>query len=74
MINLCIEGGKSNDYTFKYKKPEYWNIRNAPILKRLKYNREHLAKELLDQVSENEEREKVYALKEIAVLAVQNVN
>lgn len=23
MINLCIEGEKSNDYTFKYKKPEY---------------------------------------------------
>ncbi len=43
-------------------------------MKRLKYNREHLAKELLDQVSENEECEKVYALKEIAVLAVQNVN
>lgn len=51
-----------------------FELRHAPILKRLKYNREHLAKELLDQVSENEEREKVNALKEIAVSAVQNVN
>lgn len=44
-----------------------FELRHAPILKRLKYNQEQMAKELLDEVANSEGREKVNALTELAV-------
>ena len=51
-----------------------FELRHAPLLKRLKYDREQLAKELLEEVSGNEGRDKVNELTEIAVTAIENVN
>ena len=50
-----------------------FELRHAPILKRLKYDREQLAKELLDEVASDEGRGKVDALTDIAVSAISNV-
>ncbi len=50
-----------------------FELRHAPILKRLKYDREQLAKELMDEVASDEGRGKVDALTDIAVSTISNV-
>lgn len=47
---------------------------HAPLLKRLKFDREKLTEELLQEVKENEGRDKVNDLTEIAVEELKNVN
>lgn len=51
-----------------------FELRHAPLLKRLKYDQEQLAKELLEEVSESEGREMVNALTNIATDLVVNAN
>ncbi len=51
-----------------------FDLRHAPMLKRLKYNREILAEELLEQIASAEGRESVNNLTAIAVGQVGNVN
>lgn len=51
-----------------------FELRHAPLLKRLKYDQEQLAKELLEEVSESEGREMVNDLTNIATEIVENVN
>lgn len=50
-----------------------FELRHAPMLKRLKYDREQLAKELMDEVKLDEGRDRVDALTNIAVSATANV-
>lgn len=50
-----------------------FELRHAPILKRLKYDREQLAKELMDEVASDEGRGKVDALTDIALSTISNV-
>lgn len=51
-----------------------FELRHAPLLKRLKYDQEQLAKELLEEVSESEGREMVNDLTSIVTERVVNVN
>ena len=51
-----------------------FELRHAPLLKRLKYDQEQLVKELLKEVAESEEREKVNELTDIALKSLKNVN
>ena len=51
-----------------------FELRHAPLLKRLKYDQEQLAKELLEEVSESEGREMVKDLTNIATELVVNAN
>ena len=50
-----------------------FELRHAPMLKRLKYDREQLAKELMEEVKSDEGRDRVDALTNIAVSATANV-
>ncbi len=50
-----------------------FELRHAPMLKRLKYDREQLAKELMNEVKSDEGRDRVDALTNIAVSATANV-
>lgn len=49
-----------------------FELRHAPMLQRLNYDRDILAKELLEEVKSAEEREKVDALTKIATSKTQN--
>lgn len=51
-----------------------FELLHAPLLKRLKYDREQLAEELLQEVKESEGRDKVNDLTDIAVRKLKNVN
>ena len=51
-----------------------FELRHTPLLKRLKYDQEQLAKELLEEVSESEGREMVNDLTNIATELVVNAN
>lgn len=51
-----------------------FELLHAPLLKRLKYDREQLAEELLQEVKESEGRDKVNDLTDIAVKKLKNVN
>lgn len=51
-----------------------FELRHAPLLKRLKYDREQLATELLQEVEGREGRDKVDNLTSIAVGEVRNAN
>ncbi len=51
-----------------------FELRHGSLLKRLKYDRDQLAKQLLEEVSEGEGRAKVDALAEIAMTAVGNIS
>ena len=50
-----------------------FELRHAPMLKRLRYDREQLAKELMDEVKSDEGRDRVDALTSIAVSATVNM-
>lgn len=51
-----------------------FELKHAPLLKRLNYDREQLAKELLKEVENSEGRDKVNNLAEISVEEIRNVN
>jgi len=51
-----------------------FELRHAPLLKRLKYDREQLAKELLEEVIDSEGREKVDSLTEISGTVLKKVD
>lgn len=51
-----------------------FELRHAPLLKRLKYDREQLAKELLEEVIDSEGREKVDSLTEISGAVLRKVD
>jgi len=51
-----------------------FELRHAPLLKRLKYDREKLAEELLQEVENIEGRDKVNSLTSIAVDEVRNIS
>ena len=51
-----------------------FELRHAPLLKRLKYDREQLATELLQEVEGREGRDKVDNLTSIAIGEVRNAN
>ena len=44
-----------------------FELRHAPLLKRLKYDREKLAEELMKEIGDEEGRDKVNALTNIAI-------
>ena len=50
-----------------------FELRHAPMLKRLRYDREQLAKELMDEVRSDEGRDRVDVLTNIAVSATANM-
>ena len=50
-----------------------FELRHAPLLKRLNYDREKLAKEMMDGIDINETRDKVNTLTKIVVEEVHNV-
>ncbi len=74
-IGLVVQVDNYEVYTYTWDDVfKSFELRHAPILKRLKYDREQLAEALLDEVAGDEGREKVNALTEIAISAVENVN
>ena len=51
-----------------------FELRHAPLLKRLKYDREKLAEELMKEIGDEEGRDKVNALTNIAIGKIGDIN
>lgn len=71
-VGLVVQVGNYEVYAYTWDDVfKMFELRHSPLLKRLKYDREQLAQELLETVKANDGREKANALTELAV-SMQN--